>query len=179
MQKWTFIEGTKNPQSCTILFRGPNPHTIAQLKDASRDGTRAVKNAIDDLGVVPGGGAFEVACHQHLLQFKRGVKGKTKLGVEAFAKAMLIIPKTLAANSGFDVMDTLLAVQEAYEESKMPMGVNVMSGEPMMPAAEGVWDNYTVKKHFIMLSTVIASQLLLVDEVMRAGRNMKKRGPGP
>jgi len=30
------------------------------------------------------------------------MKGKTKLGVEAFAKSLLIIPKTLAENSGYD-----------------------------------------------------------------------------
>ncbi|RYY78398.1 hypothetical protein EON63_17800 [archaeon] len=35
-------------KSCTILLRGPNKHTIDQIKDAARDGLRAVKNAIDD-----------------------------------------------------------------------------------------------------------------------------------
>jgi T-complex protein 1 subunit zeta len=27
--KYTFIEGVKNPTSCTILIKGPNEHTIA------------------------------------------------------------------------------------------------------------------------------------------------------
>lgn len=43
--KYTIIDEVKNPFSCTILVRGPNPHTIAQLKDAVRDGLRAVKVA--------------------------------------------------------------------------------------------------------------------------------------
>lgn len=34
---------------------------LIQIKDAIRDGLRAVKNTIDDQAVVPGGGAFEVA----------------------------------------------------------------------------------------------------------------------
>ncbi len=34
--KYTFVEGVKNPQSVTILLKGPNQHTIAQLKDALR-----------------------------------------------------------------------------------------------------------------------------------------------
>jgi T-complex protein 1 subunit zeta len=46
--KYTFIEGVKNPGSCTILLKGPNEHTIAMLKDAVRDGLRAVKNIIND-----------------------------------------------------------------------------------------------------------------------------------
>lgn len=40
------------------------------------------------------------------------VKGRTKYGVQAFADALLVIPKTLAANSGFDTIDTLLQLQE-------------------------------------------------------------------
>jgi T-complex protein 1 subunit zeta len=50
----------KNPASVTILLKGPNQHTIAQLKDALRDGLRAVKHAIEDGLLVPGAGSFEV-----------------------------------------------------------------------------------------------------------------------
>lgn len=53
--KYTFVEDVKHPHSCTILIKGPNDHTIAQIKDAVRDGLRAVKNTIDDKAVVPGG----------------------------------------------------------------------------------------------------------------------------
>lgn len=38
----------------------------AQIKDAVRDGLRAVKNVIDDKAVVLGAGAFEVAAAHHL-----------------------------------------------------------------------------------------------------------------
>ena len=47
--KYTFVEDVQNPQSCTILMKGPNPHVIAQIKDAVRDGTRAVKVRFDCL----------------------------------------------------------------------------------------------------------------------------------
>ena len=46
--KYTFIEDTENPKSVTILVKGPNKHTITMIKDAVRDGLRAVKNAIED-----------------------------------------------------------------------------------------------------------------------------------
>ncbi len=39
--KFTFIEGCKHPTSCTILIRGPNDHTIRQVKDAINDGLKA------------------------------------------------------------------------------------------------------------------------------------------
>ena len=61
--KYTFVEGVENPFSCTILIKGPNDYSIAQTKDAIRDGLRAIKNTIDDKAVIPGAGAFEIAAH--------------------------------------------------------------------------------------------------------------------
>ena len=40
--------------------------------------------------------------------FKDTIKGKAKLGVDAFAQALLVVPKVLAENSGYDVQDTIL-----------------------------------------------------------------------
>merc|ERR1712176_1498191 len=64
--KFTFVEECKHPKSCTLLLQGPNGHIIAQVKDAVRDGLRAVKNAIEDHAVVPGAGAFEIAAAGYL-----------------------------------------------------------------------------------------------------------------
>jgi len=101
--KYTFVEGVTNPFSCTILIKGPNDYSIAQGKEAIRDGLRAIKNTIEDKCVIPGAGAFEVSCSEHLMQYaKTQVSGKVKLGVHAFADALLAVPRTLAQNSGFD-----------------------------------------------------------------------------
>ncbi len=55
---------------------------------------------------MPGAGAFQIACATHLTEYRKKVKGKAQYGVAAFAEALLIIPKTLAANSGHDVQDS-------------------------------------------------------------------------
>lgn len=96
----------------TLLIKGPNAHTIAQISDAVRDGLRSVYNMIVDKSVVPGAGAFQVACAARLTSesFRKQVKGNAKWGVAAFADALLIIPKTLAANSGHDIQDTRKAL---------------------------------------------------------------------
>ena len=83
----------KNPKSCTILIKGPNEHTISMIKEATRDGLRAVKNVYDDKAVVPGAGSFEIACSVHLSEHCKNVEGKAKLGVQAFADSLLVIPK--------------------------------------------------------------------------------------
>ncbi|XP_001606486.2 T-complex protein 1 subunit zeta [Nasonia vitripennis] len=172
--KFTFVEECKQPNSVTILLKGPNKYTLVQLKDAVYDGLRAIKNAIDDGSVIPGAGAFEVAANQALLQYKNEVKGKQRLGVQAFAEALLVIPKTLAVNSGFDSQDTIVKLQEESTTLNQAVGLDISSGEAIDPKAAGIFDNYIVKKQIINSCTVIASNLLLVDEIMRAGLSSLK-----
>jgi len=170
--KYTFIEGVKNAHSCTILIKGSNDHSIAQMKDALRDGLRSVQNAIEDEAVIPGAGSFELACHVHLDTFKKKVQGKPRLGVEIFSRALLITPKTLLENSGHDVQEKLLQVIAERESKNVPVGVSIHTGDPIDPTVEGIWDVYSVKKQIMGLAPVLAEQLLLVDEVIRAGKQM-------
>ena len=55
-----------------------------------------------------------------------------------------------------------------------PVGLDLVTGEPMNPDALSIFDNYCVKKQFLNLTSILAEQLLLVDEVIKAGREMKK-----
>ncbi|EDQ84239.1 uncharacterized protein MONBRDRAFT_39350 [Monosiga brevicollis MX1] len=175
-QKYTFIEEVENPRSVTILIKAPNDYTISQIKDAVRDGQRAVKNAIDDNSVVPGAGAFEIAAHRALVEAKRNVKGRARLGIQAFADALLVIPKTLAQNAGFDPQDTIVTLLEEAQDSDDVVGVDINTGEACLPTDEGIVDNICVKRQLLKSCTMIASSLLLVDEVMRAGLSSLKPG---
>ncbi|CCD13390.1 unnamed protein product [Trypanosoma congolense IL3000] len=175
--KYTFIEDVRKGQSCTLLVKGPNDHTIAQLKDAIRDGLRAVKNAYEKNGVVAGAGAFEVALHDHLMRFADTVTGKQKIGVRAYADAILVIPKTLAENSGLDVQQCLISLQEVSRQARQEgrwVGLRLDTGGAVDPLAAGILDNVIVKRSILETTGEIVAQLLLVDEIMKAGR----RGAG-
>jgi T-complex protein 1 subunit zeta len=179
-QKYTFVEDCPAASSCTLLLQGPNSLTVHQIQDAVKDGLRSVKNAIEDKALVPGGGALELACHRHLIQtVVPKTSGKAKIGIQAFAHALLVVPKTLAANSGFDVQETILKLQEEGDGVDMFVGLDCKTGEAILPAEEGIWDNVRVKRQSLYLSTVLANQLLLVDEVMRAGKQMGRSAPQP
>lgn len=172
-EKYTFVEGCKHPESCTILVKGPNNHTIARIKDAVRDGLRAVKNTIEDDCVVPGAGAFEIALHNHIMQYAKTVAGRAQLGVKCFAEALLVIPKTLAQNSGFDTQDVLISLQQATDKGQIA-GLDIFTGEVLDPIQAGILDNFTVKKHTLEAATYTATQLLYVDEILKAGKIQKQ-----
>jgi len=167
--KYTYVEHCQNPRSVTILIKGPNKHTITQIKDAVRDGLRAVKNALEDEAVVPGAGAFQIAAYEALMKYKPTVRGRAQLGVQAFADSLLVIPKTLAQNAGLDPQETIVKLKQEYASTNMPVGVDLKTGDAILPVTDGIFDNHCVMKQLLNSSCIIASNLLLVDEMMRAG----------
>ena len=55
-------------------------------------------------------------------------RGCAKLGVEAYAEALLVIPKTLAENSGFDVQELILKLVDARDDSGLAVGLDCKTG---------------------------------------------------
>ncbi|KAF6000953.1 hypothetical protein CCYA_CCYA18G4617 [Cyanidiococcus yangmingshanensis] len=172
--KFTFVEAASTARSCTLVLRGPDKHTLQQLKDAVRDGLHTAKHFLEDACLVPGAGAFECAAYQHLQEYAKQVHGRARLGVKVFADALLIIPKTLAENSGLDAQETILQMIEAHERGRM-VGLDVHAGELIEPMGQGIVDCCRPKRHAISLATTITTQLLLVDELLKAGRDTRTK----
>ena len=63
------------------------------------------------------------------MKFKDTVKGRARLGVQAYAEAMLVIPKTLAVNSGFDAQESMVKLLEEYSNTGQPVGLDLETGE--------------------------------------------------
>jgi T-complex protein 1 subunit zeta len=80
------------------------------------------------------------------MEYKNSVKGKAKLGVQTFAEALLVIPKTLAENSGYDVQDTILNLVDEYIQKKIPVGLNCEQEGTISPEMSGILDNFCVKR---------------------------------
>lgn len=175
--KFTFVEQCKNPLSVTILTRAPTQYSLNQLKDAVRDGLHAIYNCLSDGCVVAGAGAFELAASSVLKrEYCHQVAGRARLGVQAFADALLVVPKTLAANAGHDSQDTIVRLQEELTAlgPYSNVGLDLSTGQPMVSSDSGVFDNFCVKQLMINSCAVIAGNLLLVDEIMRAGLSSLK-----
>lgn len=65
------------------------------------------------------------------------------MGIDAFAESLLIIPKTLADNCGYDVQDTILElINENKKDKEVHVGINCFEKGVISPSKSGVYDNY-------------------------------------
>ena len=76
-----------------------------------------------------------MAAHAALKKFMETVKGRARLGIQAYADGLLVIPKVLAQNSGYDPQEVMVKLLEEHSMSGL-VGVDCNTGEAMLPAQQ-------------------------------------------
>lgn len=66
--------------------------------------------------------------------------------MNAFAESLLVIPKTLAENSGYDAQDVILEMIDEFKKQKIPVGISCIKQEIISPEKFAIYDNYLSKK---------------------------------
>lgn len=98
--------------------------------------------------LLPGAGAFEIAAYCMLQKEMNQLKGRAKLGALAYANALLIVPKTLAINCGYDAQESIVKLVEATQDANdMPVGLDLESGEPFHPVVRSYNISVIGSKH--------------------------------
>lgn len=131
--------------------------------------------------IVPGGGAIELEISRQLRLHSRQLEGKTQLVINAFAKALEVIPRTIADNAGHDsiqVLNRLRSKHANVTETSKNYGVNIN-------AADGTGDNYDnfvwepiiVRKNALSAATEAACTILSIDETVRNPKSEQPKAP--
>lgn len=56
------------------------------------------------------------------------------------------------------------------------IGLDLSTGDVCVPSLAGIWDSATVWRQLIVLVSTLSAQLLLVDEIIKAGKQMGRGG---
>ena len=117
-------DAAKGTKLATILLRASTLSVLNDLERAVDDGVQAVAQAVTNSNskqgcqLVYGGGAVEMACSVLLMREAGKVPGLEQYSMEAFAKALQVIPRTLAENAGWDTTRVLADLQAAHATSQ-------------------------------------------------------------
>lgn len=90
--------------------------------------------------------------------------------VSCFAKALEIIPRQLAENSGMDstdILNTLRQVHAQDETSGLWQGVNVLGGNVEDMFALFVWEPEIVRLNVLTAACEAACTILSIDQTIR------------
>jgi chaperonin GroEL (HSP60 family) len=171
-----FITGCTNPKAVSIVIRGGTEMIVNEADRAIHDALCVVRQVIHDQKVVPGGGAPEIQISQKLGKFAKSQTSKEQLAVEKFAKAVEIIPRTLAENAGLDPIDVLAELHVQHSKVGNFFGVNPFAKKVDDMTKLDVWEPISVKLQAISSAAEAAEMILRIDDVI-AAKELSGGGP--
>jgi archaeal chaperonin len=178
-EEMIYISMCKNPKAVSIIIRGGTEHVVEELERAVHDALMVVSVVVKGKKIVPGGGAPEVELSLRLREYAQTVGGRVQLAIEAFARAMEIIPKTLAENAGIDGIDALVDLRAAHESGKKNFGLNIDTKKPSDMIKEGVVEPLRVKTQAISSAAEVAVMILRIDDVIASQKGGGAGGMPP
>ena len=160
----------------TIVLRGGTEQFIAESERSVHDALMVVKRTLQSAAVVAGGGAVEMHVSRKLQNYALTLKGKGQLIIDAFAKALEVIPRQLCDNAGYDSTDILAALRKKHAVGEGQWyGVDLNLGDICDTFASGVWEPADNKMNSFAAATEAACLILSIDETVVAP---KSQDPG-
>lgn len=176
--KWTFVEGCKNPRSTTILIRGGTERVVDEAERSIHDAISVTRDVIHKPKIVVGGGALECEIATQLRSWAQTLSGREQLAAAEFAEAMETIPLTLAENAGLDIIDIQVDLRAKHEKGQKGYGVDAFSGKVQDMKNLEVFEPLNVKEQIISSATEAACMILRIDDIIAASK-MKETTPKP
>jgi T-complex protein 1 subunit alpha len=172
-----FIKGCASTRAQTIILRGANWYMLQEIERSMHDVLCVIKRVLESGRVVPGGGAVEVALSVYLEHIAEQMAGREQLAVAEFAQALLVIPKTLAINGGYDAAQLVSKMRAHHargqssddekEKDKKYLGLDLELGKVRDRVKCGVLEPAMSKIKSIRFATEAAITILRIDDAIK------------
>ncbi|AET40743.1 chaperonin-containing T-complex subunit CCT7 Ecym_6367 [Eremothecium cymbalariae DBVPG len=166
-ERYNLFQGCPQAKTCTLLLRGGAEQVIAEVERSLHDAIMIVKRALENRLVVAGGGAIEMEISKFLRDYSKTIAGKQQLIINAFAKALEVIPRQLCENAGFDAIEILNKLRLAHSKGEKWFGVDFETETIGDNFAKFVWEPALVKTNALSSATEAANLILSIDETIK------------
>ena len=152
----------------TLIARGSTEIVLDEVVRCFADGLGVACQLLEEPILLPGAGATQVALGRRLRRYAETVPGREQLAIEAWADAIESIPRALAANAGFDGIDSLLKLTATQNESGDNIGLDLDDGDAKDTISRGILEPMKISRQAISGATEAAISILRIDDVLWA-----------
>jgi len=177
-ERYNLFTKCANTKAATILIRGGAEQFIEEVARSLNDSIMIVRRAMRNTKVVGGGGAIEMELSRYLREYARTIVGKQQLVINYFARALEVIPMTLAQNSGADGTRILNQLRQKHAVAGPDgrwFGVDCINCEITDAFANYIWEPVVVKESALSAAAEAACLILSIDETVK---NPQSEQPG-
>ena len=167
-ERFNLFQDCPNSKTATIIIRGGAEQFIEEAERSMNDAIMVVRRASKATSIVAGGGAIEMELSKYVRNKGMEISGKEQLVILGFARALEIIPKTLAQNSALDAIEIMNKLrQKHYKEEDCKYGVNCFEGGITDTYINFVWEPTILKDNILNAATEAACTIISVDQTVK------------
>ncbi len=164
-QVW-ICEGAGKPMA-TVVVGASTREVVGERERIARDAAAAVQAALRG-GIVPGGGALEVAVAREVEKLRAGMRGMAAYGVDCVVEALKRPLAQIVTNAGFNALEKIGDVIAAQAESNNDaLAVDCDTGEICDMYQAGVVDPLPVKTCAFKAAGEVAEAILRIDTIIK------------
>lgn len=161
------ITGVKNQgKTVSVLVRGSNRLLIDEAHRSVHDALCVVRSLIKLKYLIPGGGAPEIEVSIQLAKYANTVGGTTGYCVKEFARALEVIPYTLAENAGLNPIKIVTELRNRHVNGEKFAGINVRKGGITDIREEKVLQPLLVSHSAMNLAAECIRMILKIDDIV-------------
>lgn len=162
-----FIQAGRGKPMATVQVGAATEEVVGERARIAKDAAAAVQVAVRG-GVLPGGGAIELAALREI-EAKRGqLRGMAAYGLDCVAEALKRPFSQIVYNAGFNPLEKLGDVAAAQAEQNMAsLAVHCETGEVADMFSLGVVDPALVKIHAFRAAAEVAEAILRIDTIIK------------
>jgi len=170
LQKITVVsqESKDASQLATILLRASTSNNLNDLQRAVDDGVNVVRMMGRDARFLAGAGASDIELARRLSAYGATTKGLEQYAVKAFAKALEVVPRTLAENAGAVAIDMISQLYAAHEKGDTNAGIDIEESKVKDMTKSNIYDLLPTKKIGMSLAADAVTTILRVDQIIMA-----------
>merc|ERR1719446_1312193 len=167
--RYNIFKQCSGTKTSTIIIRGGAQQFIDEAHRSIHDAIMIVRRAMKNTKVVCVGGAIEMELSRFLREYARTISGKQQLIINYYARALEVIPVTLAQNSGADSTHILnqLRTKHATGTEGRWFGVDCINCAIKDTFENYIWEPVIVKESALAAATEAACLILSIDETVK------------
>jgi chaperonin GroEL (HSP60 family) len=161
------IVGGKGTPMATVMVGAATEEIAGERERIAKDAASSLQAAVL-YGMVPGGGAVEIAMSRALEKERNKIKGMAAYGIDCVISALKRPLAQIVYNSGYNPLEKVEEVIYTQTENKVSsIGINCDSGQLADMVELGVLDPARVKSYALKAAGEVSEAILRINTIIK------------
>jgi len=169
------FSGVPVGEACTIVLRGATSQMLDEAEKSLHDALCVLSQMAKESRTVFGGGCSEMLMAKAVDELASKTPGKKALALEAFARALRMLPIIIADNGGYDSSELISQLKAEHNKGNIIAGLDMRRGAVGSMEELQVVESYKAKLQILLSASEAAEMILRVDDILRAAPRKREQ----